>query len=224
MNSCDFLKCVNSKVTLSKEQRRKGEEGYALVAMIAFMTILVMLTFSAAPVFRQQGQREREAEAIVRGEEIAEAIRLYILEKRTLPTSMEQLTDGLPRGTKKLQILRPYALVDPLTDSGEWKLIRPKGTEMIEFQRKVMLYNGGKMPDTRDAQRVPNVYNSVLVQMNNLVDTGSEEDTAPGGEDTSENSSGPFIGVVSRSRRNSVITYYGIDRHDQWIFTPLFRQ
>ena len=137
---------------------------------------------------------------------------------------MEQLTEGLTRGTKKLQILRQYATVDPLTESGEWKLIRPKGPEMIEFQRKVMLYNGGRLPDTRDAQRVPNVYNSILIQINNLVDLGSEEGSAPGGEDDSENSSGPFIGVVSRSRRNAVIYYYGIDRHDQWIFTPLFRQ
>jgi hypothetical protein len=36
-------------------------------------------------------------------------------------------------------------------------------------------------------------------------------------------SSGPFVGVASRSRKDSVLTYYGIERHDQWIFTPLFR-
>jgi hypothetical protein len=29
--------------------------------------------------------------------------------------------------------------------------------------------------------------------------------------------------VASRSQRNSVIYYFGIDRHDYWIFTPLFR-
>ena len=38
-----------------------------------------------------------------------------------------------------------------------------------------------------------------------------------------DNSSGPFIGVSSGSKNNSVINYYGIDRHDGWIFTPLFR-
>jgi len=56
----------------------------------------------------------------------------------------------------------------------------------------------------------------------NVLDDKSEH-TAPGGEDDSASSSGPFLGVTSRSQRNSVITYYGIDRHDQWIFTPLFR-
>ena len=59
-------------------------------------------------------------------------------------------------------------------------------------------------------------------QLMNVLNTASTE-TAPGGENSSENTSGPFLGVASRSQRNSVITYYGIDRHDQWIFTPIFR-
>ena len=201
-----------------------SEGGYTLVALLALMTILALAMIAVAPSVRQQAQREREMEAINRGEEVAEAIRLYILEKRTLPTSMEQLKEGLPRGTKKLQILRPNAAIDPLTESGEWKLMKPNTPDMIEFQRQVMLYNGGNMPGTRDAQRVDNVYGQILRVMNNLVNTNSEDSSdAPGGEDESENSSGPFVGVASRSRRNSVINYYGIDRHDQWIFTPLYR-
>lgn len=205
--------------------QRRGEDGYTLVALLALMTILALMMIAAAPNLRQQAQREREQEAIHRGEEVAEAIRLYILEKQTLPTSMDQLLEGLPRGTKKLQILRANAAIDPLTESGEWKLVKPTGTQLLEFQRQVMLYNGGKMPETRDAQRVPNVYGQVLRVINNLIDTKSDDsDDAPGGEDESENSTGPFIGVASRSRRNSVINYYGIDRHDEWIFTPLFRQ
>ena len=206
-------------------RRRRNDEGYTLVALIALMSIMAVMMIAVAPNLRQQAQREREIEAINRGEEVAEAIRLYILEKQTLPTSMDQLTEGLPRGTKKLQIMRPYAAIDPLTESGEWKLVRPRAAELIEFQRQVMLRNGGGLPDTRDQARVPNVYSHILGVMNKLIDTNSEDSgDAPGDEDTSENSSGPFIGVVSRSRRNSVINFYGIDRHDQWIFTPLFRQ
>jgi hypothetical protein len=40
---------------------------------------------------------------------------------------------------------------------------------------------------------------------------------------SSDDSSGPFVGVASRSKRSSVLTFYGIESHDQWIFTPLFR-
>lgn len=222
MNFCNPLSITNPSQVHSRCERRVGERGYTLVALLALMTILALAMITVAPNIRQQAQRERELEAITRGEEVAEAIRLYILEKRTLPTSMEQLLEGLPRGTKKLQILRPNAAIDPLTESGKWKLMKPKGPDMIEFQRQVMLYNSGTMPRTRDEQRVPNVYTQVLVIINQLADIKSD-DEAPGDEDDSEDSTGPFIGVASRSRRNSVITYYGIDRHDQWVFTPLFR-
>ena len=204
---------------------RRGETGYALVALMALMAVLALMMLSVAPNLRQQAQRERELEAISRGEEVAEAIRLYILEKRTLPTSMDQLLEGLPRGTKKLQIMRASAAIDPLSSNGEWKLVRPREKSIIEFQKQVMIYNNGLMPVTRDAPRVPEVYSNIIQNLVGLKNTKSEDaESAPGGEDDSENSSGPFIGVVSRSRRDSVIHYYGIDRHDQWIFTPLFRE
>ncbi len=216
--------CVSKSCSVSRVARRPGEEGYALVALLALMTILALMMISIAPNLRQQAQREHEIEAINRGEEVAEAIRLYILEKRALPTSMDQLLEGLPRGTKKLQILRPSAAIDPLSTNGEWKLVRVNDASLTEFQRKVMLYNNGALPHTRDEARVPEVYGLAIKRMSNLINTKSEdEEAAPGGEDDSENSSGPFIGVVSRSRRDAVINYYGIGRHDQWIFTPVFR-
>ncbi|HEX7957943.1 MAG TPA: type II secretion system protein, partial [Pyrinomonadaceae bacterium] len=54
------------------------ERGYALVALLAMMTILALAVTAAAPVVRQQTQRERELEAIRRGEEVSEAIRQYV--------------------------------------------------------------------------------------------------------------------------------------------------
>lgn len=215
---------ISRQVNASSRAHRRGEEGYTLVALLALMTILALMMISIAPNLRQQADREREIEAIDRGEEVAEAIRLYVLEKRTLPTSMEQLLEGLPRGSKKIQILRPAAAKDPLSSTGEWKLVRLNDASLTEFQRKVMLYNNGALPPTRDETRVPEVYGQAIKRMSGLINTKSDdEEAAPGGEDDSENSSGPFIGVVSRSRRNSVISYYGIERHDLWIFTPLFR-
>jgi hypothetical protein len=43
------------------------------------------------------------------------------------------------------------------------------------------------------------------------------------GDDLAESSTGPFIGVTSRSKQKAVIYYYGIDQHNQWVFTPLYR-
>ena len=41
------------------------------------MTILALFAAAAAPSIRQQAQRDREVEAIFRGEQVAAAIRLY---------------------------------------------------------------------------------------------------------------------------------------------------
>ncbi len=183
---------------------------------MALMTLLALFATVAAPIVRQQSLREREQEAIFRGEEIAEAIGLYFSYTGRLPTSMEQLLEGVPRGTKKIQVLRAEAAIDPLTND-EWKLVRPRSQSMIQFQRAVMLYAGGRVPPTRN----PQLFARYGVQISNIVDTGSITQTPT--TDDSSSGIGEFIGVTSSNHDESVISYYGIDHHDQWVFTPLFR-
>ena len=203
---------------------QSGERGYTMVALLVVMTLLALFAITAAPNIRQQAQREREKEAIFRGEQVAEAVRSYYRYRgaqgvNSLPTSMDQLLEGIPRGTKKLQILRAEAARDPLSSVGEWRLIGSTSQDFAQFVRSLTVYSGGAPPTPR---RDLAALASLIPQMTNVLDTESSN-TAPGGEDTSANASGPFLGVASRSQRNSVMTYYGIDRHDEWIFTPMFR-
>ena len=203
------------------------EDGYTLVALLALMTVLALFALAAAPRIRQQAQREREIEAIFRGEEVADAIRIYYsyqVRQRNLngdaalPTSIDQLLEGVSSGTKKVQILRASAARDPLSESGEWKLVRPRSSQLADFQRSVMLFAGNIRPATNDPQlkQVELLMAPLVLPTNDLPDTG----LSSAGDD---NSSGPFIGVVTDSKSKSMINYYGIDQHDGWIFTPLFR-
>jgi len=184
-----------------------------------------LFAMAAASNVQQQGQREREKEAIFRGGQVADAIRSYYRYKgsqgvNSLPTSMDQLLEGIQvRGTKKLQILRVSASRDPLSKAGEWKLIGPTSQDFGGFVASLTIYTGGVPPTPKGefaalARLIPRVVDVLNTQSTN---------TASGGDDTSASADGPFLGVASRSQRNSVITYYGIDRHDGWIFTPLFR-
>ncbi|PYS73205.1 MAG: hypothetical protein DMF73_06410 [Acidobacteria bacterium] len=206
------------------QSTKHSEGGYALVSLLLVMSLLALFALGAAQNIRQQAQREREKEAIFRGEQLADAIRAYYRYRgaqgvNSLPTSMDDLLQGIPRGTKKLQILRVEAARDPLSSSGEWKLVGPTSQDVGAFVKSLTVYSGGVPPTPRgDMARLA----SLIPQMANVLDTESTN-TAPGGEDDSANSSGPFLGVTSRSQRNSVMTYYGIDRHDGWLFTPLFR-
>src|SRR6266550_2341936 len=108
----------------------QSEGGYTLVALLLVMSLLALFAMAAAENVRQQAQREREKEAIFRGEQVSDAIRSYFRFRgaqgvNSLPTSIDQLLEGVPRGTKKLQILRTEAARDPLSSSGEWKLVSP---------------------------------------------------------------------------------------------------
>ena len=214
-------------ITPRKCLERHSEGGYTLVALLALMTVMALFALAAAPNIRQQAQREREIETIFRGEEVADAIRLYysyqVTQKRltadqALPTSIDQLLEGVPFGTKKVQILRPSAARNPLSDSGEWSLVRPRSSQLADFQRSVMLFAGNVRPPTNDTQ-LKSVEQLMAPPVLPTLGISSEGLSSS----SDENSSGPFIGVSTRSKNNSVINYYGIDRHDGWIFTPLFR-
>lgn len=207
--------------------KRHSDRGYTLVALLALMTVLALFALAAAPDIRRQAQREREIETVFRGEEVAEAIRLYYFYQVTqkhltvdqaLPTSIDQLLEGVSFGTKKIQILRPSASHDPLSDSGEWGLVRPRSSQLADFQRSVMLFAGNVRPPTNDPQ-LKQVEQLMAPPVLPTLGIGSADQSSS----SDESSSGPFIGVSTRSKNNSVINYYGIDRHDGWIFTPLFR-
>lgn len=209
-----------------------SEDGYTLVALLALMTLLALFATAAAPSIRQQAQREREKETIFRGEQVAEAVRDFYLNRsatgrgvgeQSLPTSIDDLLEGIPilGGSKKRQILRASAARDSLSASGEWRLVRPRSQDLIDFQRSVMVYAGNFLPQPQHPQ-MTQLQQFAAPQLINVVDTESDR-PARSEVDSSADSSGPFVGVSSRSQNNSVLHYYGIDRHDQWIFTPLFR-
>jgi hypothetical protein len=89
---------------------------------------------------------------------------------------------------------------------------------LTDFTQAIMLFAENVRPTTHDPQlqlvepfMAPPVVATLGIAANELA-SGSDD-----------NSSGPFIGVAPSSKSKSVLNYYGIDRHDGWVFTPLFR-
>jgi type II secretory pathway pseudopilin PulG len=205
---------------------RRGEAGYTLVALLALMTVLALFAMAAAPNIRQQARREREIETIFRGEEVADAISRYYAYQQTrtgdgdasLPTSIDQLLEGIPSGTKKVQVLRPSAARELLSDSGEWLLVRPRTSHLSDFQSALMIYAGNVRPVTHatQLQRIEPLMAPPVLPTGGL--SSDETSTSVG-----ESSSGPFIGVSIDNKAESVLNYYGISHYNEWVFTPLFR-
>lgn len=193
-----------------------------LMAVMAIMAIFAALLLAAAPSVYMEIQREKELEAIRRGEEIADAIREYVVYNRgtKLPESIDDLLEGLPQGTKKRMILRASAAVDPLSEDGKWRLVKPDPQTIAAFAKRVQEYNNGLLPG--NPNQLLDRYSVVIV---NSINTQSDEEDDPTAADDFEvnTDNTPFIGVASQSKSRSVIAYYGIENHSKWVFTPLFR-
>jgi type II secretory pathway pseudopilin PulG len=200
-----------------------SESGMSLLAVMAIMTLFSIAMLAVAPSIQQEVQREKELESIRRGEEVAKAIQDYVVfyQGRKLPNSIDDLLEGLPQGTKKRQILRESAAIDPLSEDGKWRLIKPEPQVLARFAKRVQAFNNGLLPGSPEPRQYFDRYVIVLV---NSLNTGTDSEIEGVDEDyevVTDNT--PFIGVASQSKNQSVVTYYGLENHSKWIFTPLFR-
>lgn len=205
-----------------KRRKVNEESGMSLMTILAVMTLFAIALLAVAPSVMTAVQREKELEAIRRGEEVADAIREYVNyhQGQKLPDSIDELLEGLPSGTKKRQILRPSAAIDPLSEDGKWRLISPTSKAFLNFAQRVQDFNSGLLPAT------PNQYlNRYAVAIASAQGLPDDDDLKSADESEYEvsTSNTPFIGVASQSKETSVVTYYGVENHSKWIFTPMFR-
>jgi type II secretory pathway pseudopilin PulG len=90
------------------------DQGYAMAALLASMSVMCVMLSVALPVWRTVMQREREAELIFRGQQYAHAIALFQRKYAgTFPPSVEALVEG--------RFLRRRYL-DPMTNN-EFRLL-----------------------------------------------------------------------------------------------------
>ena len=89
-----------------------------LVGLIVAIFLILLALSVAAPKVAQELRREKEVEAMHRGNQYVRAIRLYYRKMdRTYPGTMEQLEK-----TNNIRFLR-QRYVDPMTGKADWRLI-----------------------------------------------------------------------------------------------------
>lgn len=72
--------------------KRLDDDGFVMVVLLVSMAVTAVWMAAALPAWRQQAQREKEAELVFRGEAIARAVYLYRQENgQTLPPSIDTL-------------------------------------------------------------------------------------------------------------------------------------
>ncbi len=193
-----------------RRRLRRQESGFALIAVLAAMTITLVIMAAALPSLKHQMQREREEEMFYRAEQIANAIERYRAEHGggQFPTSLDQLTELNAVGKSK-RFLRASAKIDPMTSKGEWRLVHP-GDPVLRDLATAYVNTMKQPPQGLLAQLSALTPGSVSLGANNT-DQGQSSKS----DDLKLADTGPVVGVVSKSKGTPIRNYYGLETYDK---------
>ena len=229
---------MNVNKRMNKNRRngdngQRGERGYALVGLMAVMMFALILTTAAAPALQREMQREKEEEMLWRGQQIAVALKNFRgLRGGLFPTDLKELVEGIDLNGKKLHLLRPSAICDPMTPCEEetnWRTINPGDPLTKELLEAIIIsQEKSKIPvnpqGIQELARFAQIGNVALpgqpadTQLDGVIGQGENQQ---GGSAAGDNQQGsPIIGVVSRKSGKMFRAYYGIEEYDHALFFP----
>ncbi len=225
---------LSARSGASVAARPRGERGYAMVGLMVVIIFALILTTAAAPALKKEMQREKEEEMLWRGQQVAIAIQRYrSLRGMAFPTKLKELVDGVDVGVKRIHLLRPSALCDPMTPCGDgetnWRLVSPGDPLPRELLEAIIVYQE-KSPTPINPQSVQEL--TRFAQMGSVSPSGQPSDTQldgvigpvdgqQGGATSGDGAMGTvIIGVVSKKTGKMFRSYYGIEEYDHALFFP----
>jgi type II secretory pathway pseudopilin PulG len=192
------------------------------VTLLVLVTLLNIMVAAALPLWSQQIQRDKEEELIFRGLQYAEAIRLFQTQFGRYPLRLEELLELEPRRIRQLW-------KDPMTKDGKWGLIFAQGLQGGQ---------GGQ------AGRQQGLVGAAIQQGTNAAGQQTTLGTAQpgigGGQDQNQQdqggfgrrnrrrnnddddivTTGPILGVHSKSDDKAIKKFLDGDKYSSWLFTP----
>lgn len=179
------------------------QRGYAMAALLVALGVMAVLMSVALPVWRQQAQREKEAELVFRGEQYARAIGLYQRKTASFPTSLDVLVS-------QRFLRKKYK--DPMTEDGEFVLIPASAVGGQNPQ-------GGQNPGGQNASPGRGGQGSGGASGRIPPPAGSPQSAGSGGGfSLGAGLGGPFMGVQSKSKEASIRIYKGRTHYNEWQF------
>jgi type II secretory pathway pseudopilin PulG len=131
----------------SPESSRSNEQGWALLGLLLTLGVMsIVLTSALVPNVQMQVQRDKEAEMLYRGDQMAQGIARYYARGVLAPLSVQllltspfgpltdltKLRDGVTLGVREIKFVRPSAMIDPM-NSAEWEPIRARDPRIMKF-------------------------------------------------------------------------------------------
>ena len=159
---------INSCRGSRGNRRDSGERGYAMLMALSMTMMILIASTAMIANLRIEGKRQREDEAIWRGNQYARAIRLYFHKTGHYPQTLEDLQKGLPQ----LHFLR-QAYKDPLNKSdGSWRFIYVNaagqiiGSTKYTSLQQMALYDSGALQNGLPGQ-IPGLVGTPVSSLTN---------------------------------------------------------
>jgi len=193
------------------EGGQDGERGYAMAALLVSLAVMLVLMTVAMPVWRTQTQREKEAELIFRGEQIARSINLYMRKMGggSYPPNLDVLVQGRFLRQKYKDPMTENDPSMPMNQRGEWDVITAAGGVPGGGE-------GGPSPQQGGRGRI------------GAPSTGLSAPPSRGGPPSGTvgsilgsggQTAGGIMGVRSKSKESSFKVYKGTGTHyNEWLF------
>jgi type II secretory pathway pseudopilin PulG len=183
-----------------------------MVALLIGLSVMSIMLTVAMPVWKTAAQREREAELIFRGQQYARAIDLY---QRKLPGSAPPSLDVL---LDQKFLRKKYK--DPIT-GGDFEVLSPNspgvGVEGIVLPGRGNQGRAGNQgPAGNQGSATARGRSAAPAPVNQAARGG------PGGSATFGLQAG-VVGVVSKSKAQSIRLYNGRNHYNEWQFVHVPR-
>ena len=187
-----------------------GERGYAMAALLVSLAVMMVLMSVAMPVWKTQAQREKEAELIFRGEQIARGINLYMRKMggANYPPNLDVLVQGRFLRKKYKDPMTENDTSLPMNQRGEWDVILAGGG--VPGQN-------GPAPQQSTPGRLGAPSTGLSAPPSRGGSTGSGP--RPGSTPSFGQGGGGLMGVRSKSKESSFRIYRGTGTHyNEWLF------
>ena len=177
--------------------KRPAERGYAMAALLIAISVMAILMTAVMPVWKQDAQREKEAELVFRGQQYVHAIQLYqrTAGPGTYPPSFDFMV-------QQKFLRKRYK--DPITNSDFLPL---PGVSQANVPGAPAGGAAGSTTTTSTSTGTNGSSTSGVA----IALTPTPDGSAPGG----------VAGVMSKSTDKSIRIYNGATHYNEWLFRPV---
>jgi type II secretory pathway pseudopilin PulG len=208
---------------------KPAQSGFTLAGVIVIMTIMMIVVAYTVPrMWSTVLKRERERQTIYVMQQYAKSIYEFQLKNHTYPNSPQQLKDA--RSPRMIRGVKGE-FADPLTGDVDWLVIPQAAAASLPAHNLTQGINGpggvtlpqpsggGNGGGTGGTTGLTGTTGST----DSTGSTGTNPNAPPGlpGIPIKDYAGGPFIGVRPNAHGKSLMTLFGADTYETWVYTTL---